>query len=35
MMVNKRVIYKAVVKESVRREIVYEGVGGLQREEWQ
>lgn len=34
MMVNKRVIYKAVVKESARREIVYEGVGGLKREEW-
>jgi len=35
MTVNKRVIYKAVVKESARREIVYEGVGGLKREDWQ
>lgn len=34
MMVNKRNIFKAVVKESMRREIVYEGVGGLKREEW-
>jgi hypothetical protein len=34
MMVNKRVIFRAVVKESARREIVYEGVGGLKREEW-
>lgn len=34
MMVNKRAIFKAVVKESMRREIVYEGVGGLKREEW-
>lgn len=34
MMVNKRSIFKAVVKESTRREIVYEGVGGLRREHW-
>jgi RIO-like serine/threonine protein kinase len=34
MMVNKRAIYKAVVKESMRREIVYEGVGGVKRETW-
>jgi RIO-like serine/threonine protein kinase len=34
MKVNKRTIFKAVVKESMRREIVYEGVGGLKREEW-
>jgi tRNA A-37 threonylcarbamoyl transferase component Bud32 len=34
MMVNKRTIFHAVVKETMRREIVYEGVGGLKREEW-
>jgi len=34
MKVNKRAIFKVVVKESMRREIVYEGVGGLKREEW-
>lgn len=34
MMVNKRLIFKAVVKESMKREIVYEGIGGLMREEW-
>jgi tRNA A-37 threonylcarbamoyl transferase component Bud32 len=34
MMVNKRAIFKAVVKESTRREIVYEGTGGLKREMW-
>jgi hypothetical protein len=34
MMVNKRAIFKAVAKESMRREIVYEGVGGLKREIW-
>ena len=34
MKVNKRAIFKAVVRESMRREIVYEGVGGLKREEW-
>lgn len=34
MKVNKRAIFKAVVRESMRREIVYEGVGGLKRETW-
>jgi tRNA A-37 threonylcarbamoyl transferase component Bud32 len=34
MKVNKRVIYKTVVRESMRREVVYEGVGGLKQEEW-
>lgn len=34
MKVNKRAIFKAVVRESMRREIVYEGAGGLKREEW-
>jgi hypothetical protein len=35
MMVNKRIIYRAVVRESMRRPVVYEGIGGLKREEWQ
>lgn len=35
MKVNKRAIFKAVVRESMRREIVYEGVGGLKRETWE
>jgi tRNA A-37 threonylcarbamoyl transferase component Bud32 len=34
MKVDKRAIFKAVVRESMRREIVYEGIGGLKREEW-
>ncbi|MGD9578436.1 MAG: lipopolysaccharide kinase InaA family protein [Syntrophorhabdus sp.] len=34
MKLNKRAIFKAVVRESTKREIVYEGVGGLKREEW-
>lgn len=34
MKVNKRAIFKAVVKESVKREIVYEGLEGLRRESW-
>jgi tRNA A-37 threonylcarbamoyl transferase component Bud32 len=34
MKVNKRAIFKTVVRESMRREIVYEGVGGLKRETW-
>ena len=34
MMVDKKVMFRAVVKESMRREIVYEGVGGLKRERW-
>jgi RIO-like serine/threonine protein kinase len=34
MKVNKKTIFKAVVRESTRREIVYEGVVGLKREEW-
>jgi hypothetical protein len=34
MKLNKRAIFKAVVRESLRREIVYEGVGGLKREMW-
>jgi hypothetical protein len=34
MMVNKKTIFKAVLKESTRREIVYEGTGGLKREMW-
>jgi len=34
MMVNKRAIYKAVVRESAKMEIVYEGAGGLRRETW-
>ena len=34
MKLNKRAIFKAVVRESLRREIVYEGVGGLKREAW-
>jgi tRNA A-37 threonylcarbamoyl transferase component Bud32 len=32
MMVNQRTIFKAVVRESIKREIVYEGIGGLKRE---
>lgn len=34
MKLTKRAIFKAVVRESMKREIVYEGVGGLKREEW-
>jgi len=34
MKLDKRSIFKAVVRESMKREIVYEGVGGLKREEW-
>jgi hypothetical protein len=34
MVLNKKVIFKAVVKESMRREIIYEGIGGLKREIW-
>jgi serine/threonine protein kinase len=34
MALNKKAIFKTVVKESMRREIVYEGIGGLMRESW-
>ena len=34
MKVDRRAIFKAVVKESRKREIVYEGVNGLVREAW-
>lgn len=34
MRIDRRAIFKAVVKESLRREIVYEGVKGLVREKW-
>jgi len=34
MKVNKRSIFKVVYKESMKRGVVYEGVGGLMREEW-
>jgi tRNA A-37 threonylcarbamoyl transferase component Bud32 len=34
MKVDRKAIFKAVVKESLRREIVYEGIKGLTRETW-
>jgi len=34
MKVDKRAIFSSIVKESLKREIVYEGVDGLVREEW-
>ncbi len=34
MKLNKKAILKAVIRESMKREIVYESVEGLKREEW-
>ena len=34
MKLDKKAIFNAVVKESMKREIVYEGVDGLKREDW-
>jgi tRNA A-37 threonylcarbamoyl transferase component Bud32 len=34
MKVDRRVIFSSIVKESLKREIVYEGVNGLVRETW-
>jgi len=34
MKLDKKAIFSAVVRESMKREIVYEGVDRLKREDW-